>query len=704
MKARASAFSIGAPMRSSLRARPIASLALLALVGCSGAPPPPAAAAKAAAKNPCDTADTLRGKVAHLREMGRLERASKAIEKADALCVDTAPESWAAHVAILAELGRTTEAKALASLIETSPRAPETAKHTVAAARELIDRQERRLAEPSKAKVDKAKADAKKLLREGEIAEAAGDAKKALVSFRKSQDEWPSFLALGGAGMAAKKLGDSVEAQRLFDRAIVELEKASGKTLDIDVPNGFTGSVISVAWAPSGFRLAVAHGEGVSILSTVDFRERVRLVDLGKPRAVAFSADGTLVVTGSDDRGVRIWDAATGGLLQTFKEHTGEVTSVAFAPNGKMLASGAKDATVRVWDLTKNVISRVFTEHTSDVHSVAFSTDSKRLVSGSADNTVRIWDLAQNQIIRVLDEHTLYVTAVAFSPDSKRLATGSWDKTVRLWDANVQTIEAKPTYGSTKLINDHADRVTTVVFAPKGAQLASGSWDNTVRTWDPISGKPVETFKGHTQWVTSLAFSPDGKQLASGSWDTTVRVWDTDKGSPTPLQTLKEIADRVVLAAFSPDGKQIAASGPDRVVRMWNPAAKTFARGVYQDYVGRLKADTVSPDRGFRVSTTMAGLLSLLRAQDSTRLATLRTLEGKEGGYVLATDGHIDFVGPDACAAHALPLCRVGSVSLPFDFCEDRFYSPGLLGKLLAHDDSYADPDAESPLMECPAK
>jgi WD40 repeat protein len=691
-------------MRFPLRARRLAGLALLALAGCSSAPPPPAVTTKAASKIPCDIADVLRGKVTHLRETGRLERASKAIEKADALCVDTAPESWAAHVAILAELGRTTEAKALASLIETSPRAPETAKHAVAAARELVDRQEKRLAEPNKAKVDKAKADAKKYLREGEIAEAAGDAKKALDRFRRSQDEWPSFLALGGAGMAAKKLGDTVEAQRLFDRAIVELEKASGKTLDIDVPNGFTGSVTSVAWAPSGLRLAVAHGEGVSILSTSTFRERVRLLDLGKPRAVAFSADGSLVVTGSDDRGVRVWDAATGALLQTFKEHTGEVTSVAFSPNGKMLASGAKDSTVRVWDLTKNVILRVFTDHTNDVNSVAFSPDSKRLASGSTDNTVRVWDLAQGQIIRVLDEHTLYVTAVAFSPDSKLLASGSWDKTVRIWDANPKTVDVQPKFTSNKLINDHSDRVTTVAFAPVGKQLASGSWDNTVRTWDPITGKPAETFKGHTQWVTSLSFSPDGKQLASGSWDTTVRIWDTEKGSPAALQTLKEIADRVVLAGFSPDGKQIAASGPDRVVRMWNPAAKTFARGSYEEYVGRLKADTLSPDRGFRVSTTMAGLLSLLRAQDSTRLATLRTLEGKEGGYVLASDGHIDFMGPDACAAHALPLCRVGSVSLPFDFCEDRFYSPGLLGKLLAKDDSYADPDAEYPPLECGGK
>ena len=599
-------------MRQKLRARPLVGLAITALLGCSAAPPPSATVIKATAKNPCDVADALRSRVTHLRETGRLERASLAIQKADSLCVDTAPESWAAHVAILAELGRTTEARALASLIESSPRAPETAKHAIAAARELVDRQEKRLAEPSKAKVDKSKAAAAKLLREGEIAEAAGDAKKALERFRRSQDEWPSFLALGGAGMAAKKLGDGVEAQRLFDRAIVELEKSSGKLLDIDVPNGFSGSVTSVAWAPSGLRLAVAHGDGVSILSTSTFHERVRLLDLGKPRAVTFSADGALVATGSDDRGVRIWDAATGALLQTFKEHTGEVTSVAFSPNGKMLASGAKDSTVRVWDLTKNVISRVFAEHTDDVNSVAFSPDSKRLASGSNDKTIRIWDLAQGSILRVLDEHTLF--------------------------------------------------------------------------------------------VTSVAFSPDGKLLASGSWDTTVRVWDTEKGTPTPVQTLKEIADRVVLAAFSPDGKQIAAQGPDRVIRLWNPATNSFARGTLDEYVGRLKADTLSPDRGFRVSATMAGLLSLLRAQDSTRLATLRTLDGREAGYVLAADGHIDFVGPDACAAHELPLCRVGSVSLPFDFCEDRFYSPGLLGKLLAKDDSYADPDAEYPPLACTAK
>ena len=691
-------------MRLKLRARPLLGLAALALFGCSSAPPPRAVVLKATAKNPCDVADALRSKVTHLRETGRLERASLAIQKADSLCVDTAPESWAAHVAILAELGRTTEARALASLIETSPRAPETAKHAIAAARELVDRQEKRLAEPSKAKVDKSRAEAKKLLREGELAEAAGDAKKALVSFRRSQDEWPSFLALGGAGMAAKKLGDGVEAQRLFDRAIVELEKSSGKTLDIDVPNGFTGSVTSVAWAPSGLRLAVAHGEGVSILSTSTFHERVRLLDLGKPRAVTFSADGSLVATGSDDRGVRIWDAATGALLQTFKEHTGEVTSVAFSPNGKMLASGAKDSTVRVWDLTKNVISRVFAEHTDDVNSVAFSPDSKRLASGSNDKTIRIWDLAQGTILRVLDEHTLFVTSVAYSPDGKLLASGSWDKTVKVWDANMKTVESQPRYASNKMINDHTDRVTTVAFAPAGKQLASGSWDNSVRTWDPITGKAVLTFNGHTQWVTSLSFSPDGKQLASGSWDTTVRVWDTEKGSPAPVQTLKEIADRVVLAAFSPDGKQIAAQGPDRVIRLWNPAMNSFARGTLDEYVGRLKADTLSPDRGFRVSATMAGLLSLLRAQDSTRLATLRTLDGREAGYVLAADGHIDFMGPDACAARELPLCRVGSVSLPFDFCEDRFYSPGLLGKLLAKDDSYTDPDAEYPPLNCPPK
>ncbi|KZP17439.1 hypothetical protein FIBSPDRAFT_1046926 [Athelia psychrophila] len=154
--------------------------------------------------------------------------------------------------------------------------------------------------------------------------------------------------------------------------------------------------------------------------------------------SVAFSPDGTKIVSGSGDKTVRVWDAVTGqAALPPLEGHEDLVWSVAFSPDGTKIVSGSDDKTVRGWDaITGQAALPPLEGHEDLVNSVAFSPDGTKVVSGSADKTVRVWDAVTGQAaLPPLEGHEQSVMSVAFSPDGTEIVSRSSEGTARLWDA-----------------------------------------------------------------------------------------------------------------------------------------------------------------------------------------------------------------------------------------------------------------------------
>ncbi len=181
-------------------------------------------------------------------------------------------------------------------------------------------------------------------------------------------------------------------------------------------------------------------------------------------------------------------------LQHTLRGHTREIRQIAWSPDGRVLASGSNDQTVRVWDGATGQALHTLTGHTSLVNSVAWSPDGRLLASGSDDRTVRLWDGATGRQICSLEGHTAAIGGISFSADSRILASKSRDGTLRLW--KVDTWEE-----ITSLYESSSNEISLgVAFHPRLPVLATlGEQDTVIRIW-------------HLDFDAILAKAPDASQ------------------------------------------------------------------------------------------------------------------------------------------------------------------------------------------------
>jgi len=272
-------------------------------------------------------------------------------------------------------------------------------------------------------------------------------------------------------------------------------------------------------------------------------------------RSAVYSPDGTQILTGGEDRRVRLQDAETGDLLRDADVVGVAVTALAFSPDGDYYAVGCADGSLTLRNTSSGTVARAFAGHAQQVNAVAFSANGAYLASASNDQTAAVWNVSDGSLLATLDAahggHTDAVLGVAFHPDnSDLLLTGGADDSALLWRVSDATVQR----GFRRASGGHTDDVAAVAFTPDGQAVVTGGRDGKAMAWATAGpeGGPARTYSGHSGAVTSVAVSPDGTQLLTGSEDGTAGVWDLE--ATTRTRSLAPCLSPIRSVAFSPDG------------------------------------------------------------------------------------------------------------------------------------------------------
>ena len=336
--------------------------------------------------------------------------------------------------------------------------------------------------------------------------------------------------------------------------------------------SGHARGINDVAWSPRTPNLiATASDDKTLRIWDVTRSQSIATANVGVGPSVDTSTGTTVGEDSDPDNANTVGQpsAGTGSAphifnesLVEFKGHSNFCFSVKFSPQGNLLVSGSFDETVKIWDVRTGECVSTLPAHSDPVTGVDFNRDGTCIVSSSHDGLMRIWDVASGECLKTIyADGNPPVTFVRYSPNGKYVLSGMLDGKLRLWN-----VVGGKDYQS---------------MMPESLMAKQRSKDYLSIGLSTVQGKGglcTKTYSGHvnSKYCIFSAFAvanPDRQSIVTGSEDGKIHIYDLQ--TRKTRQVLNGHKD-ACLAVAAHDSKELLASGgmtKDRLVKFWVPDA-----------------------------------------------------------------------------------------------------------------------------------
>lgn len=237
-------------------------------------------------------------------------------------------------------------------------------------------------------------------------------------------------------------------------------------------------------------------------------------------RSVEFNHNGSQIISTNSD-GVKLWEYPSGNLIRTMAASYTE-NAASFSKTDAYIVTGGQEKKIKVWDANNSNLMKTIDAHSQEVRTLVFSNNGNLLVSSSEDKSVKIWDSNNWSLIRTLAGHTGPVGTARFNEDDTYICSAADDNTTRVW-----SVSSGSEY---KVFTQQNTRFYDVQFSPDNSILVSADNLGKISLWGTSGWKNYSVLQAHSGEAHSLCFDKTSSFLITGGSDSKIKIWQR-KGS-----------------------------------------------------------------------------------------------------------------------------------------------------------------------------